>query len=243
LNKGSQFNAFSYGKGAAQTAALSGATATARDTILVTANQPRGGERYKIHGISITKDGWPYVANEATTVNSQADQLTHTLFPPSSVQPAGGTLPAISVMTVEDWRSIDSLMWEIFFKYTSMDLQIDGTRRVIEFGPTPYYPGIGGPNGGNVDTTNGGTLNANYMSIPEGIDWNPAGATDSNMNMAFKYAYDLVTPVWSTPDGIDPATGEVYTGTVPSSPLGRRWKQGYILNFHGQAETPISDVS
>jgi len=239
FTKGTKFSAFSYRKGESTVSALSGATATSRDTILVQANQPRGGERFKIHGISITKDGWPYVASPVAPGN----QLTHTLFPPSSVQPAGGSIPGIFVPTVEDFRSLDALVWEIFFKYTRMDLNIDGTRRIIEFGPTPFYPGIGGPSGNNVDTTNGGTFNSNFMEIPEIINWNPAGATDSNFEVSFTFDYDAVVPTWTTPTGIDPATGNAYNPALPSSPLGRDYRAGFILNFHGVAESPISDVS
>lgn len=227
---------FDYRKGEQNVAALEGSRATSRDTILVQANQTRGGGQYSIYGISFTKDGWPYIRGGVGPKNG----IEHTLFPPASVQPGnGGFGPA--VMTVEDFRAFDSLMYEIFQKYFRMELQVDGTTRVIEMGPTILYPGVGGPFGGNVDTTNGGTSTHNYMRIKEGIFWNPAGAVDSNLQVALEAAYDCIVPTWTAPDGLDP-DGDPIPDALETA-LGRVWTQGWICNFHGVESKPTSNVS
>lgn len=231
--RGTRLPVFDYRKGERNVTALQGAQATSRDTILVQANQTRGGGQYTIHGISFTKDGYPYEAEDA-------QGLAHSLFPGASVQPANGGAGVV-VPTVEDFRSLDSLMIEVFQKFFRMELQIDGTRRILEMGPSILYPGVGGPNGGNVDTTNGGTAVNNYMKIREGIVWNPSGAVDSNLVMSLEAAYDCILPTWTAPDGLAP-DGQPIADAVPTA-LGRRWKIAYIANFHGVEESPTSNIS
>ena len=227
---------FDYRKGEQNVSALEGSRATSRDTILVTANQTRGGGLYRIFGVSFTKDGWPYVRSGAGSQNG----IIHSLFPPNSIQPGNGGFGP-QVPSVEDFRALDSLMTEILAKYFRLELQIDGTRRIIEMGPTIYYPGIGGPFGGNVDTTHGGTANNNYMHIREGIVWNPAGAVDSNLQVSLEAAYDCITPTWTNPTGTDDA-GNAISGATPTA-MGRLWTQGWIVNFHGREESPTSNIS
>lgn len=232
---------FDYRKGEQTAAALEGARATARDTILVQANQTRGGGLYRIHGISFTKDGWAY--QRSGTGNNNG--LIHTLFPPSSTQP-GNAAFGPQVPTVEDFRALDSLFFEFFQKFFRMELQIDGTRRILEMGPTILYPGVGGPVS-DIDTTNAAPFVVNYMKIKEGITWNPSGAVDSNMLVSLQAAYDCVLPTWTTPNGT--ATGGPIAPDNPVIPnaeptaLGREWTQGWQVNFHGYEESPTSNVS
>ncbi|HXS82633.1 MAG TPA: hypothetical protein VN896_07910 [Methylomirabilota bacterium] len=228
---------FDYRQGEQQVQALEGSAATNRDTILVKASQTRGGGMYTIYGVSYTKDGWAYErADSASGVG-----LKHTLFLPASLQPANGAAGPI-VPTVEDWRSLDSLMVHIFTDHWRTQINIDGTRRVLEMGPAALYPGVGGAAGGNVDTSNGGTYVVNYMHIPEGMQWNPAGATDSNFIMSLECTYDVVVPTWTNPTGTNPTTGAAITGANPTA-LGRQWTQGWICNFHGEETSPTSNVS
>lgn len=237
---GLQIPVFDYRRGEGNVTALEGSRSTERDTILQKANETRGGEKYIIEGISITKDGYPY---ERANLGQVVDGLQHTLIPPSSVAPANGGLVAVGgiVPTVEDFRALDSLMLEILQKYFFWELQIDGTRRILQMGPTILYPGVGGPQGGNVDTTNGGTFVANYMHIPETIQWNPSGVRDSNLVALLKSAYRCRVPTWTAPDGLDDA-GAAIPNAVPTA-LGRIWTQGWIMNFHGAAISPVSAIS
>ena len=236
ISTGRQIPVFDYRKGEQNVTALEGATATARDTILVQANQTRGGGLYRIHGISYTKDGWAYVATSASNKN----KTIHNKFPPSSLQPGNGTAGPL-VMTVEDWRAMDSLMSHVYLDVVRTQINIDGTRRILEMGPAPFYPGVGGAAGGNVDTSNGGTFVANYLHIPEGIIWNPAGTVDSNFQIILEATYDLVLPTWTAPDGLAP-NGQPIPNANPT-PIGRYWTQGWVTNLHGAEESPTSNVS
>ena len=235
FSAGTLIPVFDYRKGESAASALEGSAATARDTILVQSNQTRGGGLYRIHGVSITKDGWAYQRSGT----GQKNGLIHTLFPPSSIQPGNGAPGVALVPTVEDFRSLDSLMWEMFEKYFRIEIRIDGTRRILEMGPAPLYPGIGGPSN-DLDTTNGGVWNSNFMGIKEGIVWNPAGAVDSSLTVALEAAYDAITPTWTAPDG--EFDGVPIPDAIPT-PLGRKWTQGFIVNFHGYEESPTSNVS
>ena len=234
ISAGTVIPVFDYRSGEQNVSALNGAKSTSRDTLLTQANQTRGGGMYHIRGLSITKDGYPYVASDK---NSDVG-IVHNLWPGASVQPANGAGPLVP--TVEDFRSLDSLMWEVFEKFFRLEIRIDGTRRILEMGPAPLYPGIGGPLS-DVDTTNGGTYNSNYMHIPEGIVWNPAGTVDSNLMVALIADYDCVVPTWTAPDGLTPS-GDPVSNAVPTA-LGRLWSQGWLLNFHGYEESPLSSVS
>lgn len=227
---------FDYRKGEQNVAALEGSRSTARDTLLTQANQTRGGGQYTIHGISFTKDGWPYLRSGDGAQNG----LIHALWPPNSMQPANGAQGPL-VLSVEDFRALDSLMNEVFLKYFRIELQVDGTARIIEMGPSMLYPGVGGPFGGNVDTLNGGAVTFNYMKIKEGISWNPAGAVDSNMIVSLQAAYNCVLPTWTAPDGLAP-DGTPIVGANKTA-MGRVWTQGWIVNFHGYQTQPTSNVS
>ncbi len=222
---------FDYRKGEQNVAALEASRATARDTILVQANQTRGGGLYKIYGLSYTKDGWAYERSGA----AQQNGTIHTFFPPAGVQPGNGGFGP-QVPTVEDWRSFDSWFAHIFLDNFRTEIKIDGTRRILEMGPAQLYPGVGGVSGGNIDSTNGGTFTGNYMHITEGIVWNPAGAVDSNLQVELQAAYQVVCPTWTQP------VGAVFPTPNPTA-LGRVWTQGWITNFHGVEESPTSNVS
>jgi hypothetical protein len=235
---GTQRIVFDYRKGERNVSALEGAQATARDTILVQANQTRGGGLYRIFGISYTKDGWPFVLD-----GNPQTFLQHDMFPPFSLQPNNGAAGPV-VMTVEDWRSLDSFMTHIFIDNFRTEIRIDGTRRIIEMGPAPLYPGVGGAADGNIDTKNGFPLVENFMRITEGIVWNPAGAVDSNFQILLECSYDVVVPVWTTPDGTNPFVDPPapIIGANPT-PIGRDWTVGFICNLHGQEESPTSNIS
>lgn len=232
---------FDYRKGESTVTALEGAQATARDTILVQANQTRGGGLFRIYGMSFTKDGYPYERSGVGNANG----TKHTLYPPNSIQPGNGAFGP-QVVSPEDFRALDSLNFEMLQKYFRCEIRIDGTRRILEMGPTMLYPGVGGP-ANNLDTTNASTFVSNYMPIKEGITWNPAGAVDSQLQVALESAYEAITPVWTTPNGT--ATGGPITAQNPVLPdavptaMGRQWTQGWICNFHGIEESPTSNVS
>jgi hypothetical protein len=242
FSNGFKIPVFDYRKGESTVTALEGSRATARDTILVQANQTRGGGIFRIHGMSFTKDGWAYERSGTKNQNG----TIHTLFPPSGTQPANGGAGPV-VLSVEDFRALDSLMAEMFLKYFRTEIRVDGTRRILEMGPSLLYPGVGGPTGGNVDTVNGQPFVANFMKIREGIIWNPAGAVDSNLEVSLEAAYDAITPTWTTPTGT--ANGEPVTADNPQiedanpTAMGREWTQGWILNFHGVEESPTSNIS
>jgi hypothetical protein len=239
ISKGRQIPVFDYRQGEGTVTALEGAQATTRDTILVQANQTRGGGLYRIHGISYTKDGWPYsrTGADAATVTKG---LEHSFYPPNSLQPANGTAGPI-VLTVEDFRALDSLMVHIYLDAFRTQINIDGTRRILEMGPSPLYPGVGGAATGNVDTSNGQSFVSNYMHISEGIVWNPAGAVDSNLRVLLEASYDIVVPCWTAPNGLAP-DGTPIPSANPTA-MGRVWTAGWICNFHGLEESPTSNVS
>lgn len=226
---------FDYRKGEQNVSALEGSRATARDTILVQANQTRGGGLFRIYGLSFTKDGWAYERSGEGSKNG----TIHTVYPPNSLQPGNGGFGP-QVLSVEDFRGLDSLMAEMFLKYFRTEIRVDGTRRILEMGPTIIYPGTGGPLS-YVDTTNGGTLIHNFMKIKEGILWNPAGTVDSNLQVFLQAEYDAITPTWTNPTGTDDA-GAPIPNAIPTA-MGRKWTQGWICNFHGIEESPTSNVS
>lgn len=238
ISRGTQIPVFDYRKGEANATALNGAQATARDTILVKAAQTRGGGRYTINGISITKDGAPYTV-------SDAHGLVHQLFPGMSVQPCNGDSGPL-VPSVEDMRSLNSFLADSFLQTFRMQLNIDGSRRTIEMGPAILYPGQGGVKD-SIESSNGDVFVSNYMPIPEGIQWNPSGAVDSNMVVQLEAAYDLDAPTWTTPAGT--ANGLPVSQENPEiayanrTAIGRDWRQGWVLNFHGREESPTSNVS
>lgn len=223
LTAGTQRLVFAYQKGQANVPALENGLATARDTLLVNANQTRGGGLYMIYGLSYTKDGWPYVLGDPTT-----QRINHQIFLPSSVAP-----PALLVPTVDDFRALDSFGAHMFLDHFRTQLNVDGTRRVIEMGPAQIYPGVGGASGGNIDVQNAGTFVANYMHIKEGMKWNPAGTVDSNISLVLECSYNVDVVAFRPPAAVAP---EVAT------PLGREWTQGWIANFHGYEESPTSDI-
>jgi hypothetical protein len=236
IPQGTQTVVFDYRKGEQNVAALEGSMSTARDTILVQANQTRGGGMYHIFGISYTKDGWPYLRSGTDSKNG----LVHTFFPPASVQPANDAAGPL-VPTVEDFRALDSMMVHMFLDSARTQINIDGTRRILEMGPAPFYPGVGGAFGGNVDTLSGGAFITNYLHIDEGITWNPAGAVDSNFQILLEWTYDVVVPTWTSPDGLTPA-GAPITDANPTA-IGRVWTQPWLCNLHGKEESPTSNVS
>lgn len=241
FNNGLVIPVFDYRKGDQTANALEGSRATARDTGLVKAGSTKGGGQYRIHGVSFTKDGAPYVKSGTNNQNG----LIHTLWPPSSSQPAnGGSGPLVA--TVEDFRGLDSLMAHVFLDFFRVDLSIDGTERNLEFGPAQLYPGVNGAVN-QVDTVNGNPFVENYMRIDEGITWNPSGAVDSNFIMNLTAAYDCILPTWTTPAGTadgNPVSQDnpAITNAAPTA-LGRVWTQGWICNFHGYVQNPTSNVS
>jgi hypothetical protein len=238
ISRGAKIPVFDYRQGEGQVNALEGQLATERDTILVKAAQTRGGGLYRIYGISITKDGGLYVAEGD-------DKLEHHQYPGMSVQPCNQAQGPVCP-SVEDQRSLENLVLDAFLKTFRMELKIDGSRRTIEMGPVVLYPGVGGIKS-TISPSNGDVFNSNFMPIREGIVWNPSGAVDSNMVCLLEAAYDLYTPTWTTPTGT--ANGEPVSQDNPEiegavrTAIGRKWSQGYILNFHGREESPSSNVS
>jgi len=241
FNKGYEIPVFDYRKGDQTASALEGSRATPRDTGLVKAAQTKGGGLYRIRGVSITKDGQPYVRSGTGNKNG----LIHTLYPSSASQPGNG-LFGPQDLTNDDFRSLDALNYQALIKYFRCDMQIDGTERNLEFGPALLYPGVNGPVN-QLDTVNGNPFVENYMHIEEGITWNPSGAVDSNFIFQLEAAYDLVTPTWTSPAGT--ANGEPASAENPPIPnaqptgLGRVWTQGWVVNFHGYQESPVSNVA
>jgi hypothetical protein len=235
LQPGANRPVFDYRKGELASTALEGVPATARDTILVTANQTRGGGLFRIHGLSITKDGWAYEQDTA-----KGKGLRHTNYPPNSAQPGNGGFGP-QVLTVEDWRGLDSYMAHLLTDNFRVQINVDGTRRILEMGPVPLYPGVGGVVSGSLDSTNGQAFVSNYMAIQEGIVWNPAGAVDSNIVVNIENTYQVDVPTWTAPDGLAP-DGTPIPAAIPT-PMGRVWTQGWIVNFHGYEESPTSNVS
>lgn len=238
ITQGTKIPVFDYRQGESAATALNGAQATERDTILTKAGQTRGGARYTILGMSITKDGMPYT-------NEAANGLSHGVYPPMSTQPCNGDSGPL-VPSVEDMRSLNNLFLEAFLQTFLIDLKIDGSKRTIEFGPTLLYPGGGGAKD-SIESANGDVFVSNFMPIPEGIFWNPSGSVDSNMVVRLEAAYDLDVPTWTTPTGT--ANGEPVTQDNPEldyanrTAIGRNWQQGFVLNFHGREESPTSNVS
>lgn len=239
LNAGFEIPVFDYRRGEQNVQALNGARSTIRDTILTNASQTRGGAMYAITGFSITKDGYPYQQSPNTQQGKQG--TIHGLPFPAGSNPAGNGGGAPDILSAEDFRGLDSFMWETLQKFFVLQLAVDGTSRTIEFGPSLLYPGTGGPSGGNIDTNNGSTFVANYMHLKNPIYWNPAGAVDSDMSILLKAAYDMVTPTFTAPDGLAP-DGDPIEDPNPT-PLGRVWVQGWVLSMHGQELKPTSQVS
>lgn len=238
---GQQIPVFSYKQGEGNVSALAGERATARDTILQTGNQTRGGSLYDIRGISYTKDGSLY---ETVPAANPAQQAVHAYWPGMSVQAANGVNPIAP--TVEDMRALEACVLAMFLGSFRTQINIDGTKRILEMGPVILYPGIGGQKDGIV-SSNGDVFNSNYMPIDEGITWNPAGAVDSNLSVILECNYNVQAPCWTTPTGT--ANGLPVSGTNPIIPnanrtaIGRNWTLPIVCNFHGREESPTSNVS
>jgi len=232
FTKGSKIVLFNYRRGESNVTALDGGLATDRDTILVQANQTRGGALYKIHGITLAKDSTPY-----EVLDSDGKRTTHKLPMFTSAAGANGATPQISV---EDGRGLEAFSYAVFQKYFNLTLNIDGTKRIIEWGPSINYPGVSGPVGGNVATTNG-VLVGNHIHFIDGINWNPAGTSDSNMEVALEAAYDCVVDTFTAPDGNAP-DGTPITDAIPTT-IGRDWTQGWIMRLEGVEISPTSQVS
>lgn len=247
LSRGSDILAFDYRRGENNVSALDGAQATSRDTLMTKANQTRGGSQYTIRGVSITKDGMPYavpLTSDGTPAQG-AGALVHELYPPSAVQPANGAFGP-QAPSPADFRALDAFAWNVLQKFMGLRIEIDGTKRIVEMGPSLLYPGVGGPLD-FIETTNAGTIQRNFMEIPEGIVWNPSGAVDSSFVAKFTAAYDCRAPTYVSPfgtaNGLPVAPGNpALPGAVPSA-LGRVWEFGYVINFHGVEESPVSNVS
>lgn len=230
FTRGSGYTTFNYNRGASRVTALGGAVATFRDTILVTPSQTRGGAMYNIRGIELVKDGGPIV-------RSGEDLLTAEMLMPTSQAGANGLNPQLSV---EDYRGLDLFSYELFMNNTGMVATIDGTSRVIEWGPTRNYPGVSGPTSGNVASTSG-NLVGNHAYFKNPIQWNPSGSSDSNLELVLNFAYNVVAPTFTAPDGLTPG-GVVIPDAVPS-PLGRKWSQRWQTRLVGEEIMPTSNVS
>jgi len=240
LRKGSKLDVFNYRQGEANAQALQRGESTERDTILQEAGKTAGGSRYKIIGMSITKDGYPY-----TTALETQDGHDHYIWPGFSEPPCNQSSGPLTP-SVEDQRSLNALMLETMLMAYFIQIKVDGVKRTLEMGIPAFYPGQGGAKD-SIESTNGDVFVANYMPIPEGIVWNPSGAVDSNFKVKMEAAYDIWLPTWTTPTGT--ANGNAETQENPKIPdaiptaLGRKWKQGFFLHFHGQQESPLSNVS
>lgn len=238
---GNEIRAFGYNQQAANAQQLMNGQATERDTIVQEGGKTRGGSRYIIVGMSLTVDGYPYDVPD----DNENNGLDHYVWPASATQPcneASGPL----VNTVEDQRSLLSALVQAFTMAYKLDIKIDGTRRTLEMGVPQFYPGQGGTKD-LIGASNGDTFVSNFMPIPETIVWNPSGAVDSQLTVALKAAYNIFMPTWVTPTGTANGlpvseTNPKITDAVPT-PMGRKWRQAFILNFHGREESPVSNVS
>lgn len=235
FNSGDTRRVFDYRRGSQSAQALEGAQSTIRDTLLTDANKTRGGAMYEIHGMSLTKDGYAYEVQDA---GANQPHTQHRIFPPTAQPVANGGVGPVCP-TVEDFRGLDSFMAEVFIKSWTVQVEIDGTTRALEWGPAILSPGQGGASS-NVDTTNGSTFVSNYAYFREGIDWNPAGSSDSNFTVLLTAAYTVSVPTFTAPDGT--FDGVAIPGAEPSS-LGRIWSQGWVCSLHGTEIKPTSDVS
>lgn len=233
---GTKRRAFSYKQGDGAVPALEGDQATERDTILVKATETRGGARYHIKGISVTPDGLPFWKDEA-----DATGLTVHDTLASVITPAPGSDANI---TPEDLKGLTAFMVNMLMANFKMDLKVDGTKRTIELGPVTFYNAVGGLVGHEAHSI-GQPFAMNYYEIPEGIDWNPSGAKDSNMVVEFVADRTVIVPQYVSADGINPATHAAYGAelNLQKSGLGRNWCQRWLVNFHGQEISPTSDVS
>lgn len=249
LASGSKVKAFDYRQGEGNASALAGQTSTERDTILTKANETRGGGKVRIRGISFTRDGSPYeVIGENDVINgSDADRggRSFRLFPGTSHTPANGVIGPVTP-SAEDVRGLGVTFNMLFSQFNRVNINIDGTRRILEMGPGILHSGINGPTG-DVFAANGTPYSTNYMWIPEGIEWNPAGAVDSNLVVDIMAAYDLWLPTYTTPtgtaDGQAPSAGNPIIPDASPTPIGKKWRQAWIVNFHGAEESPTSLVA
>lgn len=248
LSSGSKVRAFDYRQGENNVNALQGQGATERDTILTKANETRGGGKVLIRGISITRDGEAYEVvepNDANRPNASRNQTTWSLYPGTS-HPAGNGDFGPQTPSAEDVRGLGVLFNMLFSQFQRVNMNVDGTRRILEMGPGILHPGINGATG-DVYAANGSPYVTNFWYIPEGIEWNPAGAVDSNLTVDIMSAYDLDLPTYTTPfgtaDGQPPSADNPPIDGAEPTPLGRLWRQAWIVNFHGAEESPTSDIS
>lgn len=236
ITRGTKIRAFGYRQNGSNENALAGEMATERDTVVQEGGKTLGGARYIIHGLSIGVDGKPY---------DLGPDGEHRVWPGMSQLPGnGGAGPQCP--SLEDERSLLSTLASVFAQCFKVDIRIDGVRRTLEMGVPQFYPGQGGIKD-SVASNNGDVFVSNYMPIPEAIVWNPSGAVDSNLVVQLEAAYTMTLPTWTTPygtaSGLPPdADHPVLEGAVPTA-LGRDWRQGFIVNFHGRAESPVSNVS
>lgn len=235
FNAGAVRRVFAYKQGDAGVQALEGEDGTERDTILVDATKTRGGAQYSIKGISLTPDGLPYTMGRADPTNGQ----THRMTWPAVVPGAPGSQP---LPTPEDMSGLTAFMVNLLMANFRLDLKVDGSKRTIELGPATLYNAVGGLQGRLAHSV-GQPFALNYYEIPEGITWQPSGSADSNMVVALISDRNVVIPQFVSADGIDPNTGLPYIAEEQPSSLGQKWRQKWIVNFHGQEISPVSDVS
>lgn len=235
LNAGAKRRVFSYKQGEAGVTALEGEDATERDTILVEGTKTRGGSQYAIKGVSLTPDGLPYFMAPADPANGS----THRMSWGAVVPPAPGSIPLPSP---EDQIGLSAFMVNLLMANFRLDLKVDGSKRTVELGPATLYNAVGGLQGRQAHSV-GQPFALNYYEIPEGIIWQPSGAADSNMVVELVCDRTIIIPQFVSADGIDPQTGVAYVAGEQPSSLGQKWRQKWILNFHGQEISPTSDVS
>lgn len=249
LAAGSKVKAFDYRQGASDAGALQGQTSTERDTILTKANETRGGGKVRIRGISFTRDGSPYeVIEQSDALNGGEASRGGTSFKllPGTSHNAGNGGFGPQTPSAEDVRGLGVTFNMLFSQFQRVNINIDGTRRILEMGPGILHSGINGPTG-DVYAANGTPYSTNYLWIPEGIEWNPAGAVDSNLVVDIMSAYDCFLPTYTTPtgtvDGQPPTAENPPIDQAVPTPIGRKWRQAWVVNFHAAEESPTSNVS
>lgn len=248
LAAGSTIEAFDYRKGENDVNALQGQGSTARDTLLTKSAETRGGGQFKIMGLSFTRDGDAYetATRAAGFAEAQRNGTSFTLYPPTTHQPGNGDFGPVTP-SPEDIRGLGTIFNDLFSQFQRITINVDGTKRILEFGPGSIHSGINGQAGGNVYSGNGSPFQNNYFYFAEGIDWNPAGTVDSNLTIGIGSAYDLYLPTYTTPtgtaDGLPVTPENPAIDSAEPTPIGRLWRQAWIVNLHGVEISPTSEVS
>jgi hypothetical protein len=173
--RGVERRAFSYAfeNGTAEAAGFpQGYIAQTCDTNLGKAQETISGESVEIHGLAI-QPRMGIVVDDGNAANSTTEFLT------------------------------DARMMALASSAIFVGLQLNASQQVYKLGIFPMLPGAGGLEGSGFDglgtqaipggrldfgmVTNGRASHANYMYLPEGIVWLPAGKRDSQLTVVFRF--------------------------------------------------------